>query len=318
MSELPLQDWAQKTKNLARAIGFDFVGITKAERLDEEARRLEDWLHQGKQGEMSWMENHFEKRVDPRLLVPGAKSVVSLMYNYYPEETAVQQDSLKIARYAYGEDYHFVIKKKLRKLVTAMEEAMGRPITGRCFTDSAPVMEREWAKRSGLGWIGKNTLLIHPRKGSYFFLAELIIDLPLAADTPISDHCGRCRRCIDACPTDAITEKGYELDASRCISYLTIELKEEIPTEFKGQMEDWIFGCDICQEVCPWNRFSEPHKEPAFEPAPELSDMTASDWQELSEDVFRKLFRKSAVKRTKYSGLQRNIKFALEESDENE
>ncbi len=316
MNALPLQDWANTTKRLAREVGFDFVGISKAERLDEEAQRLEQWLNDGRHGEMGWMENHFEKRVDPRLLVPGAKSVVSLMYNYYPQETAVQSDSLKISRYAYGEDYHSVVKKKLRTLVEAMEEAFERPIAGRCFTDSAPVMERDWARRSGLGWMGKNTLLIHPRAGSYFFLAELIIDVPMAADSPISDHCGRCRRCIDACPTDAIADEGYQLDASRCISYLTIELKEEIPKAFKGKMEDWIFGCDICQEVCPWNRFSKPHEEPAFEPPSQLPEMSRSDWAELTEDVFRDLFRKSAVKRTKYAGLKRNIQFVLDAPDE--
>jgi len=315
MNVLPLQDWANTTKRLARELGFDFVGISKAERMDEEAQRLEQWLNEERHGEMGWMENHFEKRVDPRLLVPGAKSVVSLMYNYYPSETAVQSDSLKISRYAYGEDYHSVVKRKLRTLVEAMEEAFERPIEGRCFTDSAPVMERDWARRSGLGWMGKNTLLIHPRAGSYFFLAELIIDVPMAADSPISDHCGRCRRCIDACPTDAIADEGYQLDASRCISYLTIELKEEIPPAFKGKMEDWIFGCDICQEVCPWNRFSKPHNESAFEPSPQLPEMSRSDWAELTEDVFRDLFRKSAVKRTKYAGLKRNIEFVLGDSD---
>jgi epoxyqueuosine reductase len=313
MTDLPLQDWSRQTKALARNFGFDFVGISKAERLDEEAKQLEQWLNKGQHGEMSWMENHFEKRVDPRKLVPGAQSVVSLMANYFPGEEPMSSDSLKIARYAYGQDYHNVLRKKLRSLLAAMEQAFDRPIHGRCFTDSAPVMEREWAKRSGLGWIGKNTLLIHPRAGSYFFLAELIIDLPLLPDTPISDHCGRCRRCIDACPTDAIAEKGYTLDASKCISYLTIELKDDIPVEFKGKMEDWIFGCDICQEVCPWNRFSKPHNEPAFDPPSALSDMSRSDWADLTEEVFQKLFKKSAVKRTKYAGLKRNIRFVLDE-----
>lgn len=313
MTDLPLQDWSRQTKALARKFGFDFVGISKAERLDKEAKQLEQWLNTGQHGEMSWMENHFEKRVDPRQLVPGAQSVVSLMANYYPGEKPISSDSLKIARYAYGEDYHKVLRKKLRSLLSAMEEAFDRPIHGRCFTDSAPVMEREWAKRSGLGWIGKNTLLIHPRAGSYFFLAELIIDLPLLPDTPISDHCGRCRRCIDACPTDAIADRGYTLDASKCISYLTIELKDDIPVEFKGKMEDWIFGCDICQEVCPWNRFSEPHDEPAFAPHPDLSEMSRSDWADLSEETFQKIFQKSAVKRTKYAGLKRNIRFVLDE-----
>lgn len=313
MKDYPLQDWANTTKRLAREAGFSFVGISKAERLDEEAERLEAWLAQGSHGKMGYMENHFEKRVDPRKLVPGARSVVSLMYNYYTDRRPEDLEAPRISTYAYGKDYHYVIKDKLRDLVQSMEQAIGREIHGRCFTDSAPVMERDWARRSGIGWLGKNTLLIHPRAGSYFFLAELIIDLPLAADGPMKDYCGSCTRCIEACPTDAIAEEGYRLDASKCISYLTIELKDEIPEAFQGKMEHWVFGCDICQEVCPWNRFSEPHSEPAFDPKPELLSMTSSDWKELTEDVFRKLFRQSAVKRTKFKGLKRNINFVNED-----
>ncbi len=313
MKDYPLQDWANTTKRLAREAGFSFVGISKAERLDEEAERLEAWLAQGSHGKMGYMENHFEKRVDPRKLVPGARSVVSLMYNYYTDRRPEDLEAPRISTYAYGKDYHYVIKDKLRDLVQSMEQAIGREIHGRCFTDSAPVMERDWARRSGIGWMGKNTLLIHPRAGSYFFLAELIIDLPLAADGPMKDYCGSCTRCIEACPTDAIAEEGYRLDASKCISYLTIELKDEIPEAFQGKMEHWVFGCDICQEVCPWNRFSEPHSEPAFDPKPELLSMTSSDWKELTEDVFRKLFRQSAVKRTKFKGLKRNINFVNED-----
>lgn len=296
-------------KHLAGEMGFAFTGISQARRMDEEARRLEEWLNQGMHGKMGYMENYFEKRVDPTKLVPGAKSVVSLMYNYYTEKEQSDPEAPKISKYAYGKDYHRVIKDKLYTLVTQIEEALDVTIEGRCFVDSAPVMERDWAKRSGIGWTGKNTLLIHPKAGSYFFLAELIIDLPLAADGPMKDYCGTCRRCIDACPTDAIDDEGYILDARKCISYLTIELKESIPTSYKGQMENWMFGCDICQEVCPWNRFSTPHDEEEFEPHPELLDMAKGDWQELTEEVFRKVFKKSAVKRAKYEGMKRNIRF---------
>lgn len=305
-------DRANSVKRLfidkALELGFDMVGVSKAEKLDEEARQLESWLNKNHQGQMGWMANHFDKRVDPRLLVPGAKSVISLLYNYFPKEEQHEEGAPKIARYAYGEDYHFVIKKKLKTLLKWLQDEVGQ-ISGRCFVDSAPVMERQWAERSGLGWLGKNTLLIHPRKGSYFFLAELIIDLELPVDHPIKDYCGTCTRCIDACPTDAISQEGYLLDASKCISYLTIELKDEIPEAFQDKMEGWAFGCDICQEVCPWNRFSTPHKEPAFDPHPDLLSMKEREWHEITEEVFNIIFKKSAVKRTKYSGLKRNLAF---------
>lgn len=254
------------------------------------------------------MENHFEKRIDPTKLVPGAKSVVVLMHNYFPKEVQKNMDAPKIARYAYGQDYHFVLKRKLKALIYFIEENIGE-VNGRCFVDSAPVMERDWARYAGVGWTGKNTLLIHPKAGSYFFLAELIIDLELMTGHPMKDYCGTCTRCIDACPTEAISPQGYLLDASKCISYLTIELRDEIPEEFNGQMEGWMFGCDICQEVCPWNRFAKTHQEPAFEPHPELMKMEKKEWEEITEEVFKKIFKKSAVKRTKFSGLKRNIEF---------
>lgn len=292
----------------AHRLGFSFVGFAKARQLDEEARKLEAWLNKGYHGEMGYMANHFEKRIDPTKLVPGAKSIIVLMYNYFPKEEQKDPNAPKLARYAYGEDYHFVLKRKLKDLLQFIREEIGE-VDGRCFVDSAPVMERDWAKYAGVGWTGKNTLLIHPKAGSYFFLAELILDLELEADAPIRDHCGTCRRCIDACPTDAISPEGYLLDGSKCISYLTIELKNAIPEEFKGRMENWMFGCDICQEVCPWNRFSKPHKESHFEPKEGMLEMSKRDWEEITEVVFRELFRKSAVKRTKYSGLKRNIEF---------
>lgn len=289
-------------------LGFSYVGISKAEKMEPEARRLEGWLNAGFHGKMSYLENHFEKRIDPRKLVPGAKSVVTLMYNYYNPEKQSDDTAPKISRYAYGKDYHQIIKAKLRELLEIMRTEVG-DIDGRCFVDSAPVLERDWARRSGTGWVGKNTLLIHPKAGSYFFLAELIIDLKLTPDGPLKDYCGTCTRCIDACPTEAISPEGYVMDGSKCISYLTIELRENIPAEFKDKTDGWMFGCDICQEVCPWNRFAEKHREPAFEPHPELLEMTKNDWEELTEETFRKVFKKSAVKRTKYSGLTRNIKF---------
>ncbi|MCB0642104.1 MAG: tRNA epoxyqueuosine(34) reductase QueG, partial [Phaeodactylibacter sp.] len=257
------------------------------------------------------MENHFDKRVDPTKLVPGARSVVSFLYNYYTPEQQQDTAAPKISRYAYGKDYHQIIKHKLRDLVARLQEELGE-ISGRIFVDSAPVLERDWARRSGVGWVGKNTMLIHPKAGSYYFLAELISDLDLVPDGPMKDYCGTCRRCIDACPTGAISEQGYFMDGSKCISYLTIELKEAIPNDFKGKMDNWMFGCDICQEVCPWNRFAQKHQEPAFEPHPDLLELKKDDWLELTEEVFRELFRGSAVKRTKYEGLQRNIKFVAD------
>ncbi len=300
-------------KEQALDLGFSFVGVAKAGFMEPEARRLEDWLNKGYQGQMGYLENHFDKRVDPTKLVPGAQSVVSLVYNYFPVQKLEVPDAPKLARYAYGQDYHFVVKNKLRELLERLREHIGA-VEGRCFVDSAPVLERDWARRAGVGWVGKNTMLIHPRAGSFFFLAELIIDLPLVPDGPLKDYCGTCTRCIDACPTDAIAEEGYEMDGSKCISYLTIELKEAIPEEFQGKMEDWMFGCDICQEVCPWNRFSSPHAEPAFAPHPDLATMTRQDWEEITEETFRRVFKKSAVKRSKFAGLQRNIRFLYSNS----
>ncbi len=295
-------------KRRAAALGFDYCGISEVRFLEEEALRLENWLHNHMYGEMVWMENHFEKRLDPTKLVPGAKSVVCLLYNYFPsKDMAAGKDSYKISKYAYGADYHRVIKNKLRELMTSLQEHTGN-INGRVFVDSAPVLERVWAKNSGLGWIGKNTLLLNRNMGSFFFLAEIIIDIELEYDGPVKDYCGTCTRCLDACPTGAFPAP-YVLDASRCISYLTIELKNNIPESFAGHMEDWIFGCDICQDVCPWNRFSKPHQEPAFEPHPELEQMTKKDWEEITEEVFNELFNNSALKRTKYTGLKRNIAF---------
>jgi epoxyqueuosine reductase len=305
---LNLSKNTQIIRDKAKELGFSFVGIAKAERMDEEALRLETWLNQGKHGKMSYMENHFEKRIDPRKLVDGAQSVITLLYNYHTDQKQTDPSAPKIATYAYGEDYHHVVKHKLKDLLAHIQTTIGE-VSGRCFVDSAPVLERDWAKRSGVGWVGKNTLLIHPKQGSYFFLAELIIDLKLINDNPIKDYCGTCTRCIDACPTEAISPQGYIMDGSKCISYLTIELKDAIPTEFKGKMENYAFGCDICQDVCPWNRFSKPHSEPAFLPSPELMNLPKEEWQEITQDVFNVLFQKSAIKRTKLEGLKRNILF---------
>jgi epoxyqueuosine reductase len=298
-------------KSVAATLGFSFCGISKAEFLKEEAPQLEEWLRRGYQGKMSYLENHFDKRLDPTLLVPGAKSVVSLIYTYYPEKDLSKTNDLKIAKYAYGEDYHIVVKDKLKILLEKISEEIGE-VHGRAFVDSAPVMERAWAKRGGLGWIGKNSLLLNRQMGSFFFLAELIIDVELDYDGPIKDYCGSCTACMDACPTDAIPAP-YVVDGSKCISYFTIELKEEIPSEVKGKFENWIFGCDICQDVCPWNSFSKPHQEERFKPASELEGMTRQQWEEITEDVFQNVFKNSPVKRTKFSGLTRNIKFMKEE-----
>jgi epoxyqueuosine reductase len=298
-------------KNIAYEMGFQFCGISKAEFLAEEAPKLDQWLKEGKQGQMHYMENHFDMRLDPRLLVPGAKSVVSLIYNYFPTQQQ-RLDTFKISKYAYGHDYHFVLKEKLKHFLEQIQIQIGA-VDGRVFVDSAPVMDKAWAKKSGLGWIGKNSNLIHPKKGSFFFIAELIIDLELTPDGPIRDYCGTCTKCIDACPTDAIV-KPYVVDGSKCISYLTIELKDElIPKEFSKKMNDWVFGCDICQDVCPWNRFSTPHSEPLFQANEKLLSLNKDDWKDLTEEVFNELFKKSAVKRTKKSGLMRNIEFLREE-----
>lgn len=304
--------YTQKIKEEAQRLGFMACGVAKARYLEEEAPKLESWLNQNYQGEMAWLANHFDKRLDPGKLVPGAKSVISLIFNYYPGKVQEDPQAPKIAKYAYGEDYHFVLKRKLKDLVHFIQDEIGE-IDGRVFVDSAPVMERKWAQEAGLGWQGKNTLLLNKKEGSFFFLAELILDLELEYDTAMqTDHCGTCTRCIDTCPTDAILQPNL-LDASKCISYLTIELKDSIPNEFKDKMENWAFGCDICQDVCPWNRFSKPHQEEAFNPHPDLLSMSSGDWEDLSEEVFRELFRKSAVKRTKYLGLQRNLKFIRKE-----
>lgn len=282
-------------------------GISKADFLADEAPRLEQWLNQNHHGQMGYMERNFDKRLDPRKLVPGAKSVVSLLFNYFPENTPSDSDAPKIARYAYGQDYHRVIKDKLFEFMHEIQTEIGA-VGGRVFVDSAPVMEKAWAAKSGLGWVGKNTNLIRKQEGSYFFIAELILDISLEADGAVTDHCGSCTACLDACPTDAFTAP-YKLDASKCISYLTIELKEAIPQEVKGKFDQWAFGCDICQEVCPWNRFSTPHKEPAFNPNPELMGMAQNEWDEITEEVFNRLFEVSAVQRTGFSGLKRNLEF---------
>jgi len=292
-------------KMKARELGFSFCGVARAEFLEDEAPRLEEWLKRQYQGSMSYMERHFDKRLDPTLLVPGAKSVVSLVYNYFPSAQQAE-GTLKVAKYAYGEDYHDVIREKLNTLMNIIHEQIGE-VSGRAFVDSAPVMERAWAKRTGIGWIGKNSLLLNRDLGSFFFLAELIIDLELDYDSPAKDYCGSCTACIDACPTDAIPAP-YVVDASKCISYFTIELKGEIPSTEKGKFSDWIFGCDICQDVCPWNRFSKPHQEARFE-AVDAINMPRQEWVEMTEEIFNTAFRKSPLQRARYSGLRRNIDF---------
>ncbi len=290
----------------AKRLGFLSCGISKAEFLEDEAPRLEQWLKKNMHGEMRYMENHFDKRLDPTKLVEGSKSVVSLLYNYYPQEFQ-NEDSYKISKYAYGTDYHFVIKDKLKALLACVQEEVGE-VHGRVFVDSAPVLDKAWAVRSGLGWMGKHTNVLTKQVGSFYFIAELIIDLELEYDTPITDHCGSCTACIDACPTQAIVEP-YVVDGSKCISYFTIELKDQIPTDFKNQFDDWMFGCDVCQDVCPWNRFSKSHNEPLFNPDSRLMNYDKQQWEELTQEVFGEIFRKSAVKRTKYTGLKRNIEF---------
>ncbi len=298
----------QQIKQFARNLGFQHCGIARAMPLDADARRLEQWLQKGFQGSMRYMENHFDLRIDPGKLVPGAKSVITLLMNYFPEEQQ-QEHAPRIARYAFGKDYHEVIRARLHALLSLIKEHIGE-VQGRGFVDSAPVLERSWALRSGLGWIGKNGNLIHKQAGSYFFIATLITDLELDYDAPFTtDHCGTCTRCIEACPTEAILPNKV-IDGSRCISYFTIELKDQlIPDKMKGQFDNWMFGCDTCQEVCPWNRFSQPHQENAFQPIPEILNLSSREWQELTEEEFKKIFRHSPLSRSKYSGIQRNLKF---------
>ena len=304
-------DIREKTKLVKRKcfdLGFSHVGISKSIFLEKEARRLEEWLSNDFNGKMSYMENHFDKRTDPGKLVDGAKSVISVLFNYHNPKKQLDNDAPKISQYAYGKDYHFVIKNKLKELQLFLTKKFGE-INCRGFVDSAPVMDKVWAEKSGLGWIGKHSNLINKEMGSYFFIAELIVDIDLEQDIPINDYCGTCTKCIDACPTEAIVQP-YVVDGSKCISYLTIELKDQIlPNEFKGKMDSWMFGCDICQDVCPWNRFASAHNEPQFNPHPDLLKLTKKEWNELSEETYQNLFRKSAVKRTKFSGLKRNISF---------
>ena len=300
-------DLSKFIKTKAKALGFESCGISKAEFLEKEAPILENWLNRNYHGKMAYMANHFDKRLDPRLLVEDAKSVISVVLNYYPEKDTFANSPLKLSKYAYGRDYHSVIKEKLSQLLAFILEQVDTELNARVFTDSAPVLDKAWAERSGLGWQGKNGMLISKQNGSFFFVGEIIIDLDLEYDqASVTNHCGTCTKCIDACPTDAILSSNV-IDGSKCISYLTIELKDElIPKAFESKMEGWFFGCDICQDVCPWNRFSTPTKEEAFQPHPNLS---AVEWTELTEDIFKELFRHSAVKRTKYRGLKRNIDF---------
>ncbi|MGZ4042889.1 MAG: tRNA epoxyqueuosine(34) reductase QueG [Bacteroidia bacterium] len=297
--------YTQIVKEEARLLGFDFCGISKSGFLEEDAPRLEKWLKENKHGDMKYMENYFDKRLDTRLLVEGSRSVISLLYNYYPEKKQVDNVP-KISKYAYGKDYHEIIKEKLGAFLFSLKAKIG-DINGRAFVDSAPVLDKAWAAKSGLGWIGKNSNLINKKNGSFFFIAELIVDLKLEYDGPIKDYCGTCTRCIDACPTNAIVEP-YVVDGSKCISYLTIELKNEIPLEFSNKMDGWVFGCDVCQDVCPWNSFSKTHEQPLFSNEP-LLNLSEAQWHDMTEETFNIIFKHSAVKRTKYKGLKRNLKF---------
>ena len=299
--------YSNKIKLAAQKLGFLSCGISKADFLEDEAPRLEQWLSQGHNGSMNYMERNFDKRLDPRILFPGAKSIVSLLLNYHTDQKQIDSEAPKISSYAYGVDYHSVIKNKLKKMMKIIHREIGE-VNGRVFVDSAPVMDKAWAAKSGLGWVGKNTNLISKKVGSFFFIAELILDLELEYDLPVADHCGSCTACIDACPTEALI-KPYQIDGSKCISYLTIELKESIPSEFQGKMDNWAFGCDVCQTVCPWNRFSTPNDESAFKPQSDLLSLSKKEWEEMTESVFNTVFKNSAVKRTKFNGLKRNIKF---------
>lgn len=298
-------NYSQLIKQKAEKFGFQSCGISKAEFLEEEAPRLEAWLNKGYHGEMQYMENHFDKRLNPTLLVDGAKSVISLSYNYFPKVKIDEINNFKISKYAYGEDYHEVIKDILKNMVAEIQEEIGE-FGFRVFVDSAPVLEKAWARKSGLGWVGKNANLITKKHGSFYFLAEIICDLELEYDLAVTDHCGSCRACIDACPTQAIVSDRI-VDGSKCISYATIELKNEIPDYFNGKMDDWIFGCDVCQDVCPWNRFSAPTLQEKFAPNFQKLNFRKNEWKELTQELFSEIFKKSAVKRTKFSGLMRNI-----------
>lgn len=314
MIETP-QKYTNLIKEKARKFGFQSCGISKADFLEEDAKRLELWLKNNQHGEMAYMENYFDKRLDPRLLVEGSRSVISLSYNYFPKEKIQTLDNFKISKYAYGLDYHEVIKEILREMVAELQEEIGA-FEHRIFVDSAPVLERSWARKSGIGWVGKNANLITKQNGSFYFLAEIICDLSLVYDTPTTDHCGSCRRCIDACPTGAILSER-NVDGSKCISYATIELKNELPDFFQNKMDDWMFGCDVCQDVCPWNRFSKPHSQSKFMPNDFLKTFQKDNWKELTPELFSEIFRKSPVKRTKFSGLMRNIDFLSSNNNEN-
>ena len=305
-------NYSQLIKQKAEKFGFQSCGISKAEFLEEEAPRLEAWLNKGYHGEMKYMENHFDKRLNPTLLVDGAKSVISLSYNYFPKVKIDEINNFKISKYAYGEDYHEVIKDILKEMVAELQEEIGE-FGFRVFVDSAPVLEKAWARKSGLGWVGKNANLITKKHGSFYFLAEIICDLELEYDLAVTDHCGSCRACIDACPTQAIVSDRI-VDGSKCISYATIELKNEIPDYFNGKMDDWMFGCDVCQDVCPWNRFSAPTLQEKFAPNFQKLNFKKNEWKELTQELFSEIFKKSAVKRTKFSGLMRNISFLPKEN----
>ncbi len=305
----PRDKYAQLIKEEATRLGFSACGISRAKFLEKEAPHLENWLKENRNGEMAYMENHFDKRLDPTLLVDGAKSVISLLYNYHNPAPIFGSDQYKISQYAYGEDYHEVIKEKLKLLLAFIEEQIGE-VSGRAFVDSAPILEKAWAQMSGLGWMGKNGNIIHKKAGSFFFLSELILDLDLAYDSPVTDHCGNCTACIDACPTEAIYEP-QKVDGSKCISYFTIELKDNFPSNMPVGWKDWIFGCDICMNVCPWNRFAKKHNEPKFEPNPLFLQMNKADWKDLTEEVFKQISKNSAIKRTKYNGLKRNINYLI-------
>ncbi len=305
-------NYSQLIKQKAEKFGFQSCGISKAEFLEEEAPRLETWLNKGYHGEMQYMENHFDKRLNPTLLVDGAKSVISLSYNYFPKVKIDEINNFKISKYAYGEDYHEVIKDILKEMVAELQEEIGE-FGFRVFVDSAPVLEKAWARKSGLGWVGKNANLITKKHGSFYFLAEIICDLELEYDLAVTDHCGSCRACIDACPTQAIVSDRI-VDGSKCISYATIELKNQIPDYFNGKMDDWMFGCDVCQDVCPWNRFSAPTLQEKFAPNFQKLNFRKNEWKELTQELFSEIFKKSAVKRTKFSGLMRNISFLPKEN----